>query len=112
VSITPIANPSAISGSQQANDAIPSITPFCDIRAYGAVINGTTPIDSAVQTCINLVNSLHGGTGTIFLPCGGQTGGLPWGRYLANSSLLTGPTGGTVKFALDGHMLVGSTLVG
>ena len=110
-SVVTTANPSVRSGSATGYDAIPSITPVCDIRAHGAVINGTTPIDSAVQACINVVNSLYGATGTVLLPCVKQNSTGP-GCYLANSSILTGPSAGMVKFELQGGLQVGSTLVG
>jgi hypothetical protein len=101
-----------VTGNVKAAESIPALSPWCDIRSQGAVIDGATPIDSAVQACINIVNSKYGATGTVFLPCSGATGGLGWGCYLQNSSVLTGPSAGTVKFELQGDMLVGSTLVG
>ncbi len=100
-----------VTGNVKAAESIPSLSPWCDIRSQGAVINGTTSIDSAVQACINLVDSVSGGTGTVLLPCirAGSTGP---GCYLANSSILTGPVAGNVKFVVQGSIQLGSSLVG
>ncbi len=99
-----------VTGKVKEAESIPALSPWCDIRSQGAVIDGATPIDSAVQACINIVDSAYGATGTVFLPCVKQGGGA--GCYLQNSSLLTGPSAGMVKFELQGGLQVGSTLVG
>jgi len=102
--------PAANSGGQQAYDAIPSVTPVCDIRAWGAHIDGTTPIDSAVQACINVIGAQYGATGDILLPCIRPSGGA--GCLLNNSSTLTAPSSGyTIRFKLQGGLALGSTLV-
>jgi hypothetical protein len=100
-----------VTGSVKAAESIPALSPVCDIRSQGAIINGSAPIDSAVQACINLVDSVYGGTGTVLLPCihAGSTGP---GCYLANSSILTGPAAGNVKFLVQGSIQLGSSLVG
>ena len=100
-----------LTGSVKAAKSIPALSPWCDIRSQGAVIDGVTPIDSAVQACINLVDSVYGGTGTVLLPCvrAGSTGP---GCYFANSSVLTGPVAGNVKFLVQGGIQLGSSLVG
>ena len=100
-----------VTGNVKAGKAIPALSPWCDIRSQGAVIDGATPIDSAVQACINIVDSVYGGTGTVLLPCvrAGSTGA---GCYLANSSALTGPVAGNVKFLVQGSIQLGSSLVG
>jgi hypothetical protein len=100
-----------VTGSVKAAESIPSLSPWCDIRSQGAVINGTTPIDSAVQACINIVDSVYGGTGTVLLPCVRQNS-TGTGCFLQNSAALTGPSAGMVKFELQGGLQVGSTLVG
>jgi hypothetical protein len=96
-----------VTGNVKAAASIPALSPVCDIRAYGAIIDGHTPIDSAVQACINNVDSTPGSTGTVFLPCNGGVG-----CFLQNSSILTGPSAGTVIFKLQGALNLGSTLVG
>jgi hypothetical protein len=95
----------------KAAESIPALSPWCDIRSQGAVINGTTPIDSAVQACINIVDSVYGGTGIVLLPCVRQNSTGP-GCFLQDSAALTGPSAGMVKFELQGGLQVGSTLVG
>ena len=100
-----------VAGSVKASKSIPALSPWCDIRSQGAVIDGATPIDSAVQACINIVDSVYGGTGKVLLPCVRQNSTGP-GCYLQNSSLLTGPSAGMVKFELQGALQAGSTLVG
>jgi hypothetical protein len=99
-----------VTGSVKAAESIASLSPWCDIRSQGAVINGTTPIDSAVQACINIVDSVYGGTGTVLLPCVRQNSTGP-GCFLQDSAALTGPSAGMVKFELQGGLQVGSTLV-
>jgi hypothetical protein len=100
-----------VTGNVQAAKSISALSPVCDIRSQGAVIDDATPIDSAVQACINIVNSVYGGTGTVFLPCVRQDSTGP-ACYLQNSSILTGPPAGTVKFVVAGGIQLGSTLVG
>ena len=100
-----------VTGNVKAAESISAVSPRCDIRSQGAVIDGTTPVDSAVQACINIVDSVYGGTGTVLLPCVRQDSTGP-GCYLQNSSILTGPPAGTVKFLLQGGLGLGSTLVG
>ncbi len=99
----------AVTGNLKAAESIPALSPACDIRSQGAVINNATPIDSAVQACVNLINSTYGATGTVLLPCGGLGGGP--GCYWANPSALTISPAGEVKFVLQGGVQVGSTLV-
>jgi hypothetical protein len=100
-----------VTGNVRAAESIPALSPVCDIRSQGAVINGITPIDSAVQACINNVDSIYGGTGTVLLPCVRQNSTGP-GCFLQDSAALTGPSAGMVKFELQGGLQVGSTLVG
>ena len=80
-----------MSGLIQSYDPISSVTPVCDIRTQGAVINGSTAIDSAVQACINYLYTLSGGGGTVFLPCiksgGTGAGGLIFITYTAGDTL-------------------------
>ena len=101
----------AVTGNVKAAEAIPALSPVCDIRSQGAVINNATPIDSAVQACVNIVNSVYGGTGTVLLPCvAARSAGGP-GCFWNNPSALTLPVSGGVKFVLQGTVRVGSTLV-
>ncbi len=104
------ANGIAVTGNVGSAKSSTSLSPVCDVRSEGAVINGTTDIYSAVQACISNVDSVYGGTGIVRLPCvrAGSTGP---GCYLQNFSLLTGPSAGMVKFELQGGLQVGSTLV-
>ena len=85
-----------VTGNVKAAKSIPALSPLCDIRSQGAVIDGVTPIDSAVQACINLVNSIYGAAGTVLLPCGGLGGGP--GCYWANPSALNRVAGESTFF--------------
>ena len=109
VTVVTRANPSGLSGTQQLYDPVASVTPWCDIRTQGAIINGSTPIDNAVQACDNLLYTLNGGTGTIFLPCIKAGGGA--GCYWANPSSLTRTSSGNIKLMIQGGVQVGSTFV-
>ena len=106
ITIVPIDNPAAISGSRAAYDAVSSVTPAADIRAYGAHIDGSTPIDTAFQAAINDATTISGGTGTVLLPCVGAGGGA--GCFLQNPSILTSSR--NVKIVLQGSLQLGSTL--
>ena len=107
------ANPAAISGSTAAYDPLTCNTDQIDIRCYGAVIDDTTPIDSALIAAINHVNSVYGGSGTVLLPCVRQDA-TARGCYLQDGTIPAriGPPAGTVKFVLQGGLQVGTTLVG
>ena len=108
VSTVPRANPASMSGLIQSYDPISSVTPVCDIRTQGAVINGSAAIDSAVQACVNLVNSQYGATGTVLLPCVKQNSTGP-GCYWANPGALTAPASGSVDLLIQGTVQCGST---
>ena len=98
-------------GSSLLQQSITALSPVCDIRSQGAIIDGATPIDSAMQACVNLVSSQYGATGTVLLPCV-QKNGTGAGCFWANPSALGSPVAGTVKFLLQGSIQLGSTLVG
>ncbi len=89
------------SGNLTASGLIPKVSPVYDIRAYGAVIDGTTDIGSALQSALNAA-SANGG-GTILLPCGNT------GCYLANSTTLTWPTTAPVTLKIQGTLKNGTT---
>ena len=112
VSVAAIAGPFVMAGTQQLFDAIPSVTPVCDPRTQGMVVDGATPIDSAVQACVNLVNSKSGGTGIVLLPCALANSVENPGCFWNDPAALTQPPGGGgVKFVLQGTLGLGSTLV-
>ncbi len=64
-----------------AQSVVTSQSPMVDIRAFGAVIDNATPIDTALQAAINSAVST---TGVVFLPCEA-------GCYLQNGSSITQP---------------------
>jgi hypothetical protein len=80
------------------------ISPQEDIRAFGAVIDGKTPIDSALQAAVNAYGGLAGHSGTILLPCAG-------GCYWDNPSALSIPSNEGIRFMLQGDLTLGSMLV-
>ena len=88
---------------------VTATTPVQDIRAYGAVIDGATPIDGALQSAINSCPAYSTGAGgascTVLLPCGGE------GCYLANGSSITYSGSGTIDIELQGLLRPGSTFV-
>ena len=91
-------------------NSIPVTSPYEDIRAYGAVIDGSTPIDTALQNAINACpgwedSSPSGNSCTVLLPCGGA------GCYLQNGSSFTNATGSTLQIKLQGALKLGSTFV-
>ena len=109
--VVTITNPAQITTST-AYDPISCNTHDIDIRCFtGGVIDATTDITPAVQSCINKIDSVYGGSGTCFLPCIKANSTGP-GCYLKNSSILTGPPAGSVTFKLQGGLQVGSTFLG
>ncbi|WP_420238562.1 hypothetical protein ACOBR2_02855 [Telmatobacter bradus] len=83
-------------------------SPAADIRAYGAVIDGTTDITSALQSAMSACPSTAATGGqscTVFLPCAGA------GCSLKNASSLTDTGYGVMKIVLQGKLILGSTLV-
>jgi hypothetical protein len=97
-----------VTGSVKAAESIPALSPWCDIRSQGAVIDGATPIDSAVQACINLVVSAYGATGTVRLSCAAPGGNA--GCYWANPEALTKPGGlySQVNLEIEGAVALGA----
>jgi hypothetical protein len=104
-----------VTGNVAAGESIPATSPYVDIRAYGAVLDNATPIDSALQAAISSYQYQQGHSATILLPCAGGNGGSTQGNgcYLDNPSLLTEPSGygASYKFIIQGNLRVGSTLV-
>ncbi|MGD0347572.1 MAG: hypothetical protein ABSA85_12490 [Terracidiphilus sp.] len=83
-----------------------SLSPVCDIRAYGAKIDNATDIGPYIQDCVNEIYPWTGGvTWTILLPCGATP------CYWDNPSALTFTYGGPFRFELQGYLRLGSTLV-
>ena len=83
--------------SVTAQNLVTSQTPVVDIRAFGALIDNTTPIDTALQNAINLAANT---TGEVLLPCVG-------GCYLQNASGLTNPSNTSLIIKIQGIVAVG-----
>ena len=90
--------------------SITSLSPVCDIRAFGAVLDGITDIGSAVQACINQSTSAPGNSYTILFPCTPNNWGQP-SCYWDNPSALTFTSGVSMRFMVQGGIKLGSTLV-
>lgn len=104
------ANGIGVAGSVAAAASIPAAAPYLDIRAYGAVIDGATPIDTALQNAFTAAKALNNGNGaTILLPCVGT--GASGGCYLQDGSLLNSVPSRDITIKLQGEMTLGSTLV-
>ena len=89
-----------IAGNVTPNASITKTSPVYDIRAYGAVIDGATDIESALQAAWNAMPSSGG---TVLLPCTGS------GCYWANPTTFNwGSHPGTI--ILQGNLTVGTTL--
>ncbi len=70
-----------VQGSATVAQAIPASSPYADIRAYGATIDGGTDIGPALNSAIAAQCASTGGIScSVLLPCGGA------GCYLANGS--------------------------
>jgi hypothetical protein len=97
-----------IQGNVLAAQSIPGSSPYADIRKYGAVINGTMDIGSAVQSALSQCPA-DGGTGgascTILLPCGGV------GCYWGSQTILAPPANKTVRVKVQGKLHMGNTLL-
>jgi hypothetical protein len=94
----------AAQGNMTAAQMVTQVSPLEDIRAYGAMVDGKTPIDSALQAAVNAYGALPGHSGTILLPCAG-------GCYWDNPSALSVPSNEGIKFMLQGDLILGSMLV-
>jgi hypothetical protein len=86
---------------------LPASTPYADIRAYGAVLDNATPIDTALASAINAAAGQT--SATILLPCFGSSPGAP-GCYLQNGNI-PHPNGGSMVLKIQGTLRLGSTLV-
>jgi hypothetical protein len=94
-----------MAGVLSAPGLISATSPYADIRAYGAVIDGSTDIGAALQSALNAVTSSVGGTSSeILLPCGGS------GCYLANGTTLSYAGSNKVVLKLQGTMRSHTTL--
>jgi hypothetical protein len=84
-----------------AQNVVTSQSPLVDIRAFGAVIDNSTPIDTALQAAITSAATT---TGEVLLPCEA-------GCYLQNGSSITNPGNTSIMFRLQGTLRLGSTFV-
>lgn len=88
-----------------------STSPWADIRAYGATIDGATDIGASLNAaiaaqCPSRTTGAGGISCTVLLPCGGK------GCFLANGSAITqSGWAGILKLKLQGQLTLGSTLV-
>jgi hypothetical protein len=96
----------SVAGSVTQSMSVTKTSPAQDIRAYGATIDGSTDIGSAIQAAINSCNAANGSACKVLLPCGGTNGCL-----LANGSTLTNGTGKLVELDLQGNAALSSTLI-
>ncbi len=104
-----------VTGNVATAESLPATSPYADIRAYGAVIDGSTPIDTALSNaiaaqCPAYNRSVTGNAScVVLLPCE-LTGGAA-GCYLANGSGITYAAPNTLVIKLQGTLKMGSTLV-
>ena len=101
----------AVAGNMQAQQSISGMSPYIDIRAYGAVIDGATDIGPSILAAMNAyASSGNGKSATILLPCGTTSG---QGCYLDSTSSfsMNNFDNTTFKFILQGYLKLGSTLV-
>jgi hypothetical protein len=99
-----------MTGTVTSTKSITSLSPYIDIRAYGATINGSTDIGPALQSAISACPSTTGAGGvscTVLLPCGGV--GCYLSSTYAPSLAYTGT--GVLVLKLQGTLISGSTLV-
>ena len=99
-------------GNMTAAQSIPNTSPYADIRAYGAAINNSTPIDTALENAVEAALSSPGFSADILLPCVGSNGSP--GCYLQNGQALMNISSsihGVVNLHLQGTLRVGSTFV-
>jgi hypothetical protein len=89
------------------SDAIGSYTPYVDIRAWGAVMDGATPINTALATAMGKCLPFSGGFGS----CNTLIAGLAGGAYLAPTSTSITSTGGTAETDIQGKLILNSTLI-
>jgi hypothetical protein len=96
-----------VTGAVAATNMISQASPFVDIRAYGATIDGATDISSSLLAAVNAAGNTAGGSQVILLPCGGA------GCYLANGSILKSTAQNNYEYTLklQGKLILGSTLL-
>jgi len=64
--------------------------PWCDVRANGAVGDGSTDDTTAVQGCINIVQALGGGAGIVYFPQSSAAYCLKGGVTVTSATTLEG----------------------
>jgi hypothetical protein len=104
----------SVEGNAAVAKSIPAVSPYLDIRAYGAVIDGATPINTALNNALAACPSSYspsssssGNSCQVLLPCGGL------GCYLAPSPAIVSPyasQGSVVQILLQGALKLGATL--
>lgn len=99
-------NGMAVSGAVAQDSAVTKSSPAQDIRAYGAKIDGSTDIGSALTGATAACNASNGNACETLLPCGG-----PNGCYLNNGSAFNWSGGTILKIREQGNLKLGSTLV-
>lgn len=89
---------------QIGGNSLSNSPPVLDLRAFGAVCNGTTSnsIDAALQEALNSMTEYVGGVIQIV--------GNPSYCYLANPTTITWPTSTPVVIKIQGELKVGTTL--
>jgi hypothetical protein len=97
-----MAGPLTVTGAVTATETISSISPYADIRAYGAACNGSTDDTAALQTAITALGAKGG---QILIP------GISSGCYIATPTSLSFPTlTGQLALNIQGSLKLGSTL--
>ena len=105
--------PYATNGMMYKGGVVAGTSPAADIRAYGAVIDGTfTAVDNALLSAVGVCNitNAYSNSCQVLLPCVGANTGS--GCSINNGSLLPPNTSGkTIELDLQGVWNLKSTLV-
>ena len=101
-----------VQGAVTENQSIPTVSPYVDIRAYGAVIDGATDIGPAICSALQSYNPYTQGQSPIlFLPCGGSNMACYWKNQqatLSTCTLASVPINGW-EMRLQGQLKLGTT---
>ena len=101
-----------VTGNVAAGESLPATSPYADIRAYGAAIDGATPINTALAAAqavcpLYYSGAQNGASCSILIPAGGTLGAL-----LGPTSTPLTPLGNPLgRVKLQGKLQLSSTLV-
>ena len=97
-------------GVVESGQSITATSPVIDIRAYGAVADGTTDIEPAVCSAMQHYNPhAQGVSATLLFPCGGISQSCAWKTQLTPASC-TGISG-AFKIKLQGNLKAFTTFI-